>query len=451
MYIQRNKPRNKKTGKIYSAVFLCSKYREGGKVKTRVEANLSRLPEHIIVGIENMLRSDKETPVCLKDIGITQCIDYGYVLVLLQMMKQLRIEEVFEKCLSESDALLVKSMLIGKIVTGGSKLCIYNWLCREKGICDLLGLNMNGRKVDQLYYSLGQFWLHQSKIEKKWFRYHQGSGGRVFLYDLTSTYFEGKYNDLAAYGYNRDGKQGKKQMCVGLLTGEDGFPLRIAAFSGNTSDSTTVTGQIRSLKDELGVRDIIFVGDRGMHIAYHLENDPQLHQEEIRFITGLTREQIKTLIARGTLQLSLFSSHLAEVSVDGKRYILSVNPDLEYKELSFLDHCRQRCDALVEEVRKSWQKRCEKNEENRHKKEENEGKGKYKHLKTELTQKDIKNYMRRVEDAVKKGGMNKYYTIELIDDQSFTVNSELPTCPKPDCRIFSNNSLFKIPTIRLSA
>jgi len=420
MYIQRNKSKYSKTGKVYTSVLLCSKYREGKKVKTRTVANLSHLPDQLILNIENALKSERETTVLLKDIAVKQCIDYGYLLVALDTMKQLRIEEILEKTLSASDALLVKAMLTGKLMTGNSKLGIFNWLKREQGICKLLGLDMKGRKVDHFYYSLGQLWLHQPKIEKKWFRYHHVSKGRVYLYDLTSTYFEGTQNALASYGYNRDGKRGKMQMCVGLLTAENGFPLRIQAFSGNTSDSTTVPGQIRYLKKELGAEDIVFVGDRGMHIVYNLENDPELSEENIHFITGLTHAQIQTLIANDTLQLSLFSNELAEVIVDDKRYILSVNPDLEWKERAFLDHRRERCDALIDDLRKTWKKRCTKNEENRQKQEE-DGKGKYKHLKTELNDKDIKGYTRRAEQAIDECGMSKYYSVEVIDNHSFTV------------------------------
>lgn len=421
MYIQRNKSKNKKTGKEYSAVFLCSKYREDGKVKTRVEANLSHLPDNIILGIENMLRSDDEVSVRLKDIKVTKCIDYGFVLVLLHIIQQLRIDQVLEKNLSMDDATLVKAMLIGKIITGGSKLCIYNYLCREQEVSRLLGLDMSSRKVDHLYYSLGQLRSHQPQIEKKWFRYHKGAFRRIYLYDLTSTYFEGTQNELAAYGYNRDGKKGKKQMCVGLLTTEDGFPLRIQAFAGNTSDSATVTKQIHSLKEEFGVEEIVFIGDRGMHITYHLENDAELAGEEIQFITGLTHAQIQTLISQGNIQLSLFNNDLAEVTVEDKRYILSVNPDLELKELAWLDNHKERCDALIENIRKAWTKRCTQNAENLQKKKDNEGKKKYSKLKTELNDKDIDGYKRRVEHIIKSCGMSGYYAVELINNQSFQI------------------------------
>jgi len=140
MYIQRNKVKSK-TGKEYHSVLLCSKYREGGKVKTRTELNLSNLPEYLILGIENMLKSDKEATVCLKDIAISSCMDYGYAFVILHLLRELRIEEALEKVLSAEDATLVKAMITGKIMTAGSKLCIYNWLLRESAICKFLGLD----------------------------------------------------------------------------------------------------------------------------------------------------------------------------------------------------------------------------------------------------------------------------------------------------------------------
>ena len=132
MYLQRNKSVNSKTGKVYTSVILSSKYREGKKVKTRSIANLSHLPDHFILGIENMLKSDRETTVCLKDISVSSCMDYGYVNVLLHILHTLRIDETLEKVLPPDDALLLKAMIIGKIITGGSKLCIFNWLVRGK-------------------------------------------------------------------------------------------------------------------------------------------------------------------------------------------------------------------------------------------------------------------------------------------------------------------------------
>jgi transposase len=174
------------------------------------------------------------------------------------------------------------------------------------------------------------------------------------------------------------------QMCIGLLTTEDGFPLRIQAFAGNTADSVTVPEQIRALKEELGMEELVFVGDRGMHILYHLDNDPELAEANINFITCLTHKQINTLIERGDLQLNLFSKELSEITIEDKRYILSVNPDLEKKELTWLENNKERCDALVEDIRKKWSKRS-------------------------------------IEHVIDNCKMNKYYNIEIIDNQTFNV------------------------------
>jgi len=421
MYIQRNKVRSK-TGKEYHSVLLCSKYREGGKIKTRTEANLSKLPDYIVLGIENMLKLERETTVCLKDITVSSCIDYGYVYVLIHLMRELRIDETLDKTLSAEDATLVKAMIIGKIVTGGSKLCIYNWLDRERAICKLLGLDISDYRVDDFYNALGQLSQHQDRIEKKWFRYHKGSQRRIYFYDITSSYFEGVLNDLAAYGYNRDGKRGKMQICIGLLTAEDGFPLRIQTFKGNTADQTTVPKLLVSLKKEFGVEQLVFVGDRGMEIMYNLKNDADLlalSEEHIDFITGLTHSEITSLIDRGHIQLDLFKQELAEVKVDNRRYILSINPELEARELLYLNNSIKRTDALVENIRKSYEKRCAQNEKNSMKQKENPKK--YKSLKTEFTVKDLDGYKRRVAFALKDCGTSKYYDVKTIDNESFQV------------------------------
>jgi hypothetical protein len=175
-----------------------------------------------------------------------------------------------------------------------------------------------------------------------------------------------------------------------------------------------------ALKKEFGVDQLVFVGDRGMQIMYNLENDSELSDEQIDFITGLTHTQINTLIAEGHLQLNLFDKELAEVTVDSMRYILSVNPELEAHELIYLDTKRKRADALVENIRKAWKKRCKQNEENRRRQQEHPQK--HKNLKTELTAKNMDGYKSRVALVLKECGMARYYTMETIDEKTFRVD-----------------------------
>ena len=419
MYIQRNRTKGK-NGKVYTATFLCSKYREEGKVKTKVLANLSALPERIVLGIENMLKSEKEDIVLLKDIVVSKCVDYGYIFLLCHLMKLLRIDELFDKQLSSQMATHVKAMILGKIITGGSKLSIFNWLKRESYSSQLLQIESKGLKVDDLYRSLGQLPAYQKKIQRKWFQYHHGNTRQIYLYDITSTYFEGTQNELAAFGYNRDGKKGKMQICIGLVTDQDGFPLKIEVFQGNTSDSSTVCAQIRSLKQEFGVEELIFVGDRGMQIMYHMEEDEDIKDSGIGFITGLTRKGIEEMMGRGVIQLSMFSKELAEVTDSDKRYILSVNPDLEASEHLYLKHKKEQVDSLLERISTSWKNRRYKNMENTLALQKGEKKSKK--LKTEFSPKDIDNYKRRVYRILEDHKMTRYYTINTINNDMFKID-----------------------------
>jgi len=269
MYIQRNTYKAP-SGKQYKTTLLSEKYRENGKVKTRTVQNLSNLPEEVILSIENTLKSKTETVVKEKDIFVESCYDFGYVFVIEELMKRLRINETLEKTLPAATLKMVKAMIIGKLVMKGSKLAIFNWLERESELSSRFDIDMKHSKLDDFYASLATLKHNKEKLDKKWIRYHKTSGNCVYLYDITSVYFGGTENELSDFGYNRDGKKGKMQICVGLVTPTDGKPLRVEVFKGNTSDSKTVEEQIIKLKDEFQAQTIIFVGDRGMRIKYNI-------------------------------------------------------------------------------------------------------------------------------------------------------------------------------------
>ena len=223
MYIQRNKSTGK-NGKVYTSTLLCSKYREEGKIKTRVEANLSSMSQEMVLGIENMLKHEKGTLVANKDITIKKAIDFGFVFLLMHLMDKLHISKTFEKTMPDQAAIL-KGMIIGKIITRGSKLGINNWLQRNQDISLKLGLDIKNTKLEDFYSALGTTAFKQPQIERKWFIYNKNKHKEVYLYDITSTYFEGTQNELAAFGYNRDKKKGKMQINIALLTDSEGFPL----------------------------------------------------------------------------------------------------------------------------------------------------------------------------------------------------------------------------------
>ena len=145
---------------------------------------------------------------------------------------------------------------------------------------------------------------------------------RLFLYDVTSSYLEGEHNELRAFGYNRDGKRGKLQIVIGLLTDEQAEPLAVRVFEGNSGDPTTVADQIKILQEQFQVQELVFVGDRGMVKSKGMQ---ALNQAQLHYITALTDPQIRRLLGEGVLQLPLFSETICEVEHQQLRYVLRKN------------------------------------------------------------------------------------------------------------------------------
>ena len=417
MYIQRNKSISK-TGKIYRSVLLCEKYRENGKIKTKVLSNLSSLDSTVLVGLENIIKQPDSTLVKLKDIEVEKTIDYGLSFLLIKIMDEQRISELFEKTMPEQAAIL-KALIVGRIITRGSKLGIYNWLQRNPEVCAKLNLDISKIKIDDVYASLSFLDSFHDKLEKKWFKYNKAKHNEVYLYDITSTYFEGTQNELSAFGYNRDKKKGKMQINIGMITDNQGFPLKIQVFEGNVKDDKTTLEQINILKEEFNTNNIIFVGDRGMKIRYNLEQLDEAKKEGIDYITGLTHSEIRSLIDQDIIQLSLFTKELAEVEHEGQRYILSVNEILKEQELEYLKNIRAIADDEVSDIKASWEKRKIKNKDNAVRIKNGY---KNKKLKVSFSDDDIDNYKLRIEKIFLKRKMKKYFSITEISNENFTID-----------------------------
>jgi transposase len=274
--------------------------------------------------------------------------------------------------------------------------------------------------LDDFYESLAVLKRNKDKLDSHWFGYHKNKGNCVYLYDITSVYFEGVENELAAFGYNRDGKRGKMQICVGLVADAEGNPLRIEVFKGNTVDSQTVEEQIIKLKNDLKAESIIFVGDRGMRIKYNLNHSEDLQNCGLQFITGLTKTEIKDLISKEIIQLSLFSQSLAEMETDeGERFVLSLNPDLEYVQRQYLDTQKNKVQKRLKEIKENWNLRRLQNRDNELKILNKETKNKK--LKTAFTTKDIDKYKKQVNHALEHYKMQIYFSIDHVDDKKFDI------------------------------
>jgi len=285
-----------------------------------------------------------------ESIKIKKTFDYGFIHLIIKIMDRLRISDTLDKVYGVK-ANIIKLMIIGKIVTKGSKLHIYNWIQRSPQVADRLKIDVISLKVDDLYYELGELSRMQSKIEKKWNLYHKKRHENIFLYDITSSYLEETQNQLSAFGYNRDGKKGKKQITIGLITDSSGFPLKIQVFEGNELDYKTVNGQLMALKSELGAETVVLVGDRGMRIRLNLEDLSEDQKKNISYISALSSSEIRALINDKVIQLELFSDKLVEIEDKGTRYILCNNPILQKEKSQTREFLKSKLNHSVFQIR----------------------------------------------------------------------------------------------------
>jgi len=318
MFIEKTNSHGK-----YTCYLLRETYREQGKVKHRTIANLSHCSNDEIAAMRLALKHKNdltELVAISQAISLRQGLSVGAVWLIYDMAKQLGITDALG---NSREGKLALWQVIARVIDQGSRLSAVR-LAGSHAACDILGLNAFDE--DDLYENLDWLNKNQAKIEDRLFKslYADKKPG-LYLYDVTSSYLEGEHNELAAFGYNRDGKKGKRQIVIGLLCDYKGRPLSIEVFAGNTQDTVTVASQIKKIADRFGGGPITFVGDRGMLKSRQIED---ITEYGFHYITAITKPQIESLLDKSVIQMTLFDQHLAEVETeDGIRYILRRNPD----------------------------------------------------------------------------------------------------------------------------
>jgi hypothetical protein len=334
-----------RNGKTYTRYLLRECYREEGKVKHRTIANLSRCSPQEIEAVRLALRHKQELAALgtLKDaVQLHQGPSIGAVWLVYQVARYLGIEQALGP---SRQGRLALWQVIARVIDQGSRLSAVR-LAATHAACDVLGLERFDE--EDLYGDLDWLSVHQAEIEDRLFQLQpKEPASGLFLYDVTSSYLEGEHNELGAFGYNRDGKRGKRQLVIGLLCNGGGRPLSIEVFAGNTQDPKTFTPQIKKVAKRFGGREITFVGDRGMIKTPQIE---ALGERQFHYITAITKPQIEALLKSDVLQLDLFDETLAEITTEeGLRYILRRNPHrAEEIATSREDKYQRLCKAAVE-------------------------------------------------------------------------------------------------------
>jgi transposase len=310
-------------GRVYTTHLLRRSYRDGDKVKNETLGNLSHLPDHVIDIVRRALRGEAFAPA-EERFEIIASKPHGDVDAVLQAMRRLDFAALLSsRPCREAD--LVMGMVAARIVAPNTKLATTRWW-KTRTLVDDLGIA--SADEDDLYAAMDWLLERQDAIERKLAARHLESGGLV-LYDLSSSYFEGKTCPLAALGKDRDGKKGKLQVNYGLLTDRRGRPVAVSVYEGNTSDAKTFLPQARKMREKFGLEQMVMVGDRGMISQASIE---QLCEEQFSWITALKSAQIHTLVNDGELQLDLFDERnlfeLTHPDFPGERLIACRNPEL---------------------------------------------------------------------------------------------------------------------------
>jgi hypothetical protein len=312
-----------KGGKEYTSYLLRRSYREGGKVRHENLGNLSHLPEPIIDAIRKML-SGRALVDLEEGFEVERSLPHGHVAAVLGVLRQLDLERLLsrERC-RERDLCL--AMICQLVIAPSSKLSMTRRF-GQSTLADELTLG----EVTEAELLGAMDWLadRRQRIEKGLARRHLQDGGFV-LYDLSSSYVEGRCCELAALGHSRDGKPGKPQINWGLVCSPEGRPVSVQVHPGNTADPSTVPGVIDTVKERFGIERVILVGDRAMITDAHAAT---LKQLGAGFVSALKTAQIRKLIAGGDLQLSLFDqTNLAEITskeFPAERLVVCRNPHL---------------------------------------------------------------------------------------------------------------------------
>jgi transposase len=331
MYIENVPNRNSPP-----ATLLREGWREGKKTHKRTLANISDWPQYKIETLRRLLKD--ELLVSPKDLFHTErTLPHGHVEAILGTIRKLGLESIISsKPCRERD--LVVAMVVERLIHPCSKLAT----TREWHTTTLAEeLSVQDADEDDLYEAMDWLLQRKQRIEKKLAQRHLSEGCKV-LYDVSSSYYEGRTCPLAYFGHDRDGQKGLPIIVYGVLTDAEGCPIAIEIYPGNTGDPTTVADQVNKLRNHFGLSRVVIVGDRGML------TQPQIHKikqhPEMGWITALTSAAVRGLLEKGAIQLSLFDDkNLAEISspdYPGERLMACYNPLLDD------ERCRKRRELL---------------------------------------------------------------------------------------------------------
>jgi transposase len=308
------------------AILLRQSFRDNGRVRKRTLANLSDWPTPLVEGFRTLLKGG--VAVAAEGIRIRRALPHGHAAAVLGTIRAIGLDRLLGKPIDKRLVPLAIALIASRLISPASKLATARELAADTAGSSLGRLlELGAVDESELYRALDWLGARQAAIETALARRHLKDGALV-LYDVSSSWLEGRCCELARFGYSRDGKKGKLQIVYGLLCAADGCPVAVEVFEGNTADPMTLSTQIDKLKERFGLSRVVLVGDRGMITSARIRDE--LKPAGLDWITALRAPQIRALLDTGAFQLSLFDERdLAEITAPefpGERLVVCKNP-----------------------------------------------------------------------------------------------------------------------------
>jgi transposase len=334
------------------AILLRESFRDGSKVRTRTLTNLSHWPAHRVEAFRAFLKGGSVGLPLREAFDVVRSLPDGHVAATLGSLRRVGLETILAAKPSRERDLCV-AMIVGRLLSPGSKLALVRSLQQQSLSSSLAErLGVTDADEDELYEAMDWLLIRQARIEAALAKRHLREGTLV-LYDVSSTYFEGRRCPLARIGHSRDGRFDRPQIVFGLLTDAEGCPVASEVFAGNTGDPKTVLLQVKKLRERFGLQRVVLVGDRGMITSARIEEDLK-QAPGLEWITALRGPAIRKLVDSGVLDVSLFDQRdLAEISspdYPGERLVVCRNPLLAAERKRKREDLLQATEKELEKV-----------------------------------------------------------------------------------------------------
>jgi hypothetical protein len=337
-------------GRVYTTHLLRRSYRDQGRVKNETVGNLSHLPDAVVELIRRTLRGEALVPA-EEAFEVVRSRPHGHVAAVLGTLRKLGLDRLLAtRRTPERDRAM--ALIVARVLAPDSKLATARAL-DPASATSTLGemLRLGSVAAEDLYAAMDWLGERQERVEKALARRHLRDGTLV-LYDVSSSYFEGRCCPLAAIGHSRDGQKGSLQIVFGLLCNAEGCPVAVEVYPGNTGDPSTLRDQITKVRQRFGLSRVVFVGDRGLLTSARIREE-LAPVEGLDWISALRAESIRKL-AEGPLQPSLFDeTDLAEIQhpdFPGERLIACKNPWLASERARKREALLQATESELERV-----------------------------------------------------------------------------------------------------